>query len=444
MKAGILSLSRLYARAKESRFSRNVLWNVLGGVTSKITGPIFAILVARLIEPRDYGVFAIGVAVAAFFQIGKDLGLSQAIIVDDKNDEHLSLQFTVQLSWACLVYAVLYVLSPYVALAYGDAPELVSVLRILGLGFFVAAVVDPYATHHLKQQNYRFLFIRQVVPTVVGGILMLVLAHQGHGVYALVAGTLSSAIAAALVMAWGAGVLPRLTVNWPLLRRLFRLGKHITLQEFAGYLVQQADSIIVGRNLGPAMAGLYKIGNTIALIIPNSISSQIQQVVFTDMAERRKDPDFMVRRYYQFVNLVGSGSLLFSVLLYLLAPTLVPMFLGEQWQGTISVIQVFVIVIPFVPLVLLNLNISKILGFNHIYSLFVVGRSLLTITVVVILSFHSLMAVVVGWVTVGMATSVVNALLFFRYQRIIPPSKGLVALFIAGMGWGVIAIATTV
>ena len=296
MKAGILSLSRLYARAKESRFSRNVLWNVLGGVTSKITGPIFAILVARLIEPRDYGVFAIGVAVAAFFQIGKDLGLSQAIIVDDKNDEHLSLQFTVQLSWACLVYAVLYVLSPYVALAYGDAPELVSVLRILGLGFFVAAVVDPYATHHLKQQNYRFLFIRQVVPTVVGGILMLVLAHQGHGVYALVAGTLSSAIAAALVMAWGAGVLPRLTVNWPLLRRLFRLGKHITLQEFAGYLVQQADSIIVGRNLGPAMAGLYKIGNTIALIIPNSISSQIQQVVFTDMAERRKDPDFMVRR----------------------------------------------------------------------------------------------------------------------------------------------------
>lgn len=111
----------------------NFGWSVSGSLGAKIISPIFSILVARMLGPNVYGFFGITMALMAFIDLIKDLGLSQAVIVDHQKEDLLSLQFTIQGIFAFFLYAAIFFVSPIVA-DYYKVAELKVILRLIGRG----------------------------------------------------------------------------------------------------------------------------------------------------------------------------------------------------------------------------------------------------------------------------------------------------------------------
>ena len=103
-----LKFFEYFQTAIRSQLFANIGWNVLGNMSAKAIGPIFSILVARLLMPSDYGVFGVAMACMVLLNLVKDMGISQAIIVNQEEDDWRSIQFTVQLFVAIILYPLIF------------------------------------------------------------------------------------------------------------------------------------------------------------------------------------------------------------------------------------------------------------------------------------------------------------------------------------------------
>lgn len=421
------------SRPNCTRFGRNVVWNVFGNTGGKVVGPLLQLLIARFLVPEDYGAFAIVMAWLAMFEIVKDGGLTQAIIVRQEGSNAVYVQFTAQLAIAAIFYLGTLLTTP-LAVRLFDSPQLAYVFPLAGLVAFVTAVADPIITECLTAQHYRRIALRQLLVPLASGTLGLFLAYQGLGVYALVFGLLFGNLLGAAVLYIGRKARLRVLRDWVLLRDLLRVGKHIVLQRFFGFLVGHADSFIVGSVLGSQSLGLYRVAHLLAYLVPGATITQAQQVVFTELSADG-NPTKIRQRYEFFTNAGGALLLLYSVAVYLAAPVVVPLVLGRHWEQMVPLIQILAVVVVPGFLTPLNMDLAKILGFVRVYTHFSAVRSFATIMALVWAAHHSVLHVVMAWVAVGLLATLLNDVIFYLKQDVVRPTKGKVFVTAACWAW---------
>lgn len=384
----------------------------------KIIGPIFSILIARLLSPTDYGLYALSVTIISFLSLFKDLGISQAIIIDHGKEDFFSLQFLIQSIMAIILYTILLIFHENVNVFFEVGIEN-NLLLLMGSLLFIYALQDPIVTKLLKENGYKTLFYRQVIPALTYGISAFLLALKGFGVYSLVYATLFSQALITVVLYYKSRVLPKIYFDMLVFKRLFLLGKHLIFQKINGFVSIQTDTLIVGKNMGTELLGVYKMGAQLTNLIPNTIMVQVQQVVFTDISKNKNNLTHTERRYRQFSYLSYISMLIYSLVVVSVSPYLVPLVLGDQWLGVIPLMQVFSLGIPTGYLVMLNSELAKIYGFAHIYSYYGVFRGFFTIVMIIIGSLYSVKMVAILLVFSILVSNFINQILFYKFQKMI-------------------------
>jgi O-antigen/teichoic acid export membrane protein len=412
-----------------SSYLGNVGWNLGSAVLARAIEPVFLVLLARFLEPAAFGAYAIVVAVRVLYGVVKDLGLSAAVVVDLRQDDHRDLQIGVQLATATL--GSLLVLGGSGLLAsWLNQPRLVEFMPWLCVSFFLSALEDPLVTHLRKRNAYRLLFWRGAVPAVGFGVTSVSLAMVGHDVMALIWGHIVGQTLNVVYLARNTGNWPRPTLDAQRLKRLWQLGGHVTAQSIAGYLVMQADALIAGRMLGTGALGLYRMAQQLAYNLPALLLGQVREVLFTDAAAGADRPGYLQRRYDGFLRLFPLSALYFAGV-YATAPTIVPWLMGEQWQGLVAPLQLMGLILASSHLALPNNDLGRILGIAAHYTVFSVLRSAATLIAVGVGASHSMEALVVAWVGVTLLSNYANCVLFQLCQRQVRVPASVHLVFVA-------------
>jgi len=418
---------------------KNVGWNIGGKFFAQAIIPIFAILIARVLDPADFGLFAIAAAIIGFIEIIKDLGISQAVIIEQDDNDLISMQFTIQLFLGIIIYSIIFILAKYVALYFG-IPILKRALVIYALMIFVYCLEYPLETYYMKSNKYNALFYRQILPALLCGMITYLLALRGFGVFALIIGHLSGRAMTVYFLLVKSGWKPKLYFVFTVFLRLFNLGKHILTQSVCGFFVSQVDSLIVGKLLGVYKLGFYKAGNTLSYSIPNAITLQVQKVVFSDIAQRKNDYNYYNLRYYQYFYIIGSIALMLSIATYFLSPMLITPIMGNKWRQLIPIVQILSVSLPTGMIVGINNDYSKILGFSHVYTIFSIIRAVVTLTLIYIGSLLSLELTVTCWVVAALLANTANEICFFSNQKVIKYKNCNLILFIFSWLWSAYVI----
>jgi len=423
----------------DKRIVKNVGWNIGGKFFAQAIIPLFAILIARILDPVDFGLFAIAAAIIGFIDIIKDLGISQAIIIEQDDNDLISMQFTVQFIFGVVIYGIIFILAKYIA-SYFGYPALKMVLILYALMIFIYCLEYPLETFYMKNNKYNILFYRQILPILLYGAVTYFLAIKGFGVYALIIGHLAGRGMTVCFLLVKSGWRPKLYFNLVVFLRLFNLGKHILTQSICGFFVSQVDSLIVGKLLGVYNLGFYKTGNTLSYLMPNAVAPQVQRVIFSDITQRKNDYNYYNLRYYQYFYIIGSLSFIFSVLTYFLSPLVIPLIMGGKWSQMIPLVQIFSASLPTGMIVGINSDYSKILGFSHIYTIFTVIRSAVTLAMIYIGSLFSLELAVTCWVVAALMANTANEICFFGSQKAVKYKNSKLISFIFAWLWSAYVI----
>ena len=186
----------------KDRVARSLFWVVWSRGVVQVASLLSALLVARLLNPADYGLMALaGVWTCAMALIG-ELGLGAAIVqFRYLEDRELNACFWLVVAMAGFGYLVLYASAPAIA-AWFDSPMLSDVLRVAGVSLPLVAlrtVPDSLLRKRLELDRVsqaEMASMLAAIPVVLG------MAWAGAGVWALVAGTLVMPLVQDVVSFW--------------------------------------------------------------------------------------------------------------------------------------------------------------------------------------------------------------------------------------------------
>lgn len=421
------------------RMVNNMQWNISATFLGRLAGPLLQLLVARLLEPAAFGLFAVVLVFVSFAEVIRDFGVTQIFVMRQSPDRHINYQFTLQLGLAIVLAFVALILAPVAASAL-QLDALSVLLPLSALVLFATAISDPLGALFLKKQNYKAYALRQVITPLVSGLVAWLLAANGYGVYALVIGLIAGHYATALLMWLKSN--HRLRLQWSKedVAPLLSGGRHIMAQRMSGFLINSLDAIPISYNLGTAQVGIYRMGGQLAQLGPNIVLPQAIQVLFTEFSSF-KDKTQIQRHFDRYVMIAGPASIVYAIAAYLLAPPLIPWLLGPQWVALVPVIQLMSATVPTGYLAMLNYETARSMAVVRPFTYYSVLRSIVTLATVAIASEYSIQAVIFGWVAVSIVSHIVNELVFYRSQSVVKPAIakllvfGMAVLWAAMAGW---------
>ena len=296
-------------------------------------------VLARILEPADFGLFAMVTAVTNIIARLKDMGLTGATIQRAEiSHSQISTLFWVNALFGVLLAAVTVLCAPLIAWVYGR-PELIPVTAALAGTF----VLGGLAVQHLALLRRRMRFGAQaaveVVALATGIVVAVVAARAGWRHWSLVFMQLANAaallISVWLVCRWRPG-LPRRGSG---VRSMLAFGGNLTAVELLLAMSRQADKLLLGWRCGAGALGYYSKAYQLLLLPIQQISLPITNVAITALSRLQHDPERFRSFYRQALQITAALGMPLVVLMFVAAEDVVLTVLGNQWHATVPLFR---------------------------------------------------------------------------------------------------------
>ena len=295
---------------------------------------VLAVLATRL-EPGQFGLLTVAALVSNLLLVFNDVGLADALVYYQRRRVRQAAETTLLVATVvgAILAGLMLVVAPAAA-SFLHAPDATGILRAYAFVVWANAVhTAPMAllTHRLE---FRRRFVPETLPGLIGGVLTIVLAYAGMGVWSLVVGDLVR-VAVTLVVAFvvlGEPLSPR----WH--RReageLWSYARGSLPSKVLDFALQNVDYLLVARLLGPIALGYYTLAFRLAVLPFLTITLVLIGIAFPTLS--RLMPDVArARQALGTVLRLGMAAVgLFAGGLVALAPFLE--LLGSKWAPAVA------------------------------------------------------------------------------------------------------------
>jgi O-antigen/teichoic acid export membrane protein len=306
-------------------------WSLLNSVISRVANVALGILLARLLVPHDYGVFAVGLVFMVGLGSMNELGTSVAI-VRWRGDVERAAKTAVTLSVATSValYLGCFLLAPALASTL-NAPSATGLLRLMALGVVIdgcSSIPNALLTRNFLQGKR---LIADLAGFVISAALTVGLAATGHGATSLALGILSSNLTATVLILIMAPSRPLPGWHTADARELLKFGLPLAATSLLWFAIQNVDYIVVGHLRDSTQLGLYMLAFNVASWPSNLLTFAIRRVAIPGFARLQGDRDAFSNAFATSMGALVSLILLPCLLLTMLARPLVLFLYGPEW-----------------------------------------------------------------------------------------------------------------
>jgi O-antigen/teichoic acid export membrane protein len=288
-------------------------------------------LVARLLEPQDYGVITWGTVFLGLAEILAEAGIGRALVQKEElAPGDADQMFTAGLTLAGGAYLVLLLSAGWIAWVLA-VPELALLLRVLGLTLLLVPVRTVSVALLDREQKLGRQAALLVLSSLVQSSLVLGLAWYGAGFWALAAGALVSKFAETTTLTAASGWRPRL--SWPGAESwgLVRFGLWASGSAFLWWTYSNADFTVVGQMFGKEMLGFYGLAFQLMTLPVDRLTSGVNQVAYPVFSRLQSQPDRLRDWYLRLTVMLGAFGVPALVGLALVADDAFLVVLGEKW-----------------------------------------------------------------------------------------------------------------
>ena len=243
-------------RSLTQRTAAGVAWTSAFQVTRQVLQVVSVSVLARHVPPAAYGLIAMAFLVTSLLETIRDAGTGQALIRErEMSDEVASTAFWLNFGVGG-VAVLLLVLSAWPASRFFHEPQIIPVLRVLSISFFLGAVgVVPTALLN-RAMEFKKLALIQTAAAIIGTLVAITVAIAGGKVWSLVSGSLAIVPRDHGIGVWIlAPVRLRFVFHSDTAKRILKFGLNLSGFHIFNYFSRNADNLLVGKFLGSAPLG---------------------------------------------------------------------------------------------------------------------------------------------------------------------------------------------
>ena len=296
-------------------------------------------VLARLLEPKDFGLVGMVTAFTGVLTLFRDFGLSSAAVQRTTvTEEQVSTLFWINMLVGVLLGLLAVAMAPFIAAFYHE-PRLSKVTLVLAAGFFFNAAGVQHSALLQRQMRFTALSVINIVSLIVGTSIAIGGAKAGYGYWSLVAMTvtlpITSTIGFWLTSAWIPGM-PRKQAG---VRSMIRFGGTVTLNGLVVYVANNFEKILLGRYWGVDALGLYGRAYQLVNIPTDNINSSVGEVAFSALSRLQDDPPRLKSYFLKGYSLVLALTLPITTACVLFADDIVVVLLGPKWKDTAAIFR---------------------------------------------------------------------------------------------------------
>ena len=230
---------------------KGVAWIVTGRAVILLIAIGTGVVLSRLLDPQDFGVYGIAQIFAGIITRLGNLGFGQALIQRKEiNDDHVSSFFMFNLFIFSLLASLLILVSPFVG-AWFESPLAGRVLAVAALTYFADPFSSVARVLMQRRMNFKGPAIADAVEHFVSAAASIAFACRGHGVWSLVYGQLFGTVLHTILLMVQARWRPRFKYNHAAIKELYSFGLNMTFKRLLIYGTDKVDYFFTGKQLGP-------------------------------------------------------------------------------------------------------------------------------------------------------------------------------------------------
>jgi len=370
---------------------------------------IVQIILARLLLPEDYGIIALIAIFITIANVFVQSGFNTALIQKKDTDEtDFSSVFYLSLFISAVLYTILFFTAPSISSFYNE-PKLVIIIRILSITLFFGVFNSIQYAIISRTLQFKKLFISSVCSVTVSGIISIILAYTGFGVWALVTQQIINQFLVVIVLWFLIKWRPKLIFSIKKVKSMFSYGWKLLVSSLIDTLYMDLRSLIIGKVYSSATLGFYNRGKQFPQYIVTNVNGSIQSVmlpVLSSEQDNRNKVKDMVRR-----SISISSFIIFPTMvgLAVVAEPMIKIILTEKWLPAVPFLQIYCITYALLPIHTANLQAINALGRSDIFLKLEIIKKVIGLSILFISLNYGVYAIALGGVVSGIISSVVNA-----------------------------------
>jgi len=315
-------------------------WSGIAQVGKEVCRFVITMTLARVLAPQEFGLMAMANVFVGFATLFLDMGIGNALIQRREiNEEHCSSAFWLNMAAGAFFMLLFFVVSPGIAMFY-RRPELVPIMNVLSISFLVSAVAVVQQSLLMRAMDFWSLMIRDIAATVLSGVLGIVLALKGYGVWSLVIQMLSWTVFNDLFLWSFSHWRPRFLFSKRAVKDLMGFSLNMTGFQMVNYFARNVDQLLIGRFLGAQSLGYYAMAYKLMLFPIQNISWVITKVMFPAFSKIQEDLPRVAENYAKMVKYISLVTFPMMLFFFIVAPDVIHLLWGQGWGETVRIVRV--------------------------------------------------------------------------------------------------------
>lgn len=323
--------------------ARGVFWTAAGNWGYQLATLVVFSMLANLLTPEAFGLVALASVFIAALKLVQEQGMADALVQrENLEPEHLDTAFWISVGLSVSLAAVLTVCSSLIAELVNE-PDVAPILAWLSVSLILSGLSSVQRAILTRDLRFASLTLRTLSAVIVGGVVGVVAAIAGFGVWALVAQLILFELVGVIALWTASDWRPSLRFSRAHFRELFSFGSSVLGFKLLRFADRRVDNLMVGSLLGATALGFYVVAYRLLNLIINITTSVIGSVAFPVFSRIQSEPEQVRKAYYKAVRQISVISFPAFIGILVVAPQVTRLIFGSQWDASIPVMQVLAI-----------------------------------------------------------------------------------------------------
>ena len=386
------------------------LWKYFERSSVQVAQFVISVILARLLEPNDFGILAIVMVFIGFANFFVKNGLVFSLVQKKETlDLDFSTMFWFLLLTAVVIYTILFFIAPLIVIFYANE-KLILIIRVLGLTVIFGALSSVQESYIQKKFLFKKLFFISLAVVVLSGFLGIYLAFFGFGIWALVWQQISSVFLMCVFMLFMISWKPSFYFSFVNAKKLLNFGYKVLISHLLDFVYINSINLLIGKFYSTTILGFYNMGEKFPQTVVGNVNDSIGAVIFPTLSNVQDD----IEQFKQIMRrgLLTSCFILFP-LMALLASTAaqtVNFILGEKWLPCVIFLQISCFIFSLWPIHTTNLTSMNSLGRSDMYLKVAIINKIIGVSAIVIalIFFNTPLAIVLSQVIISLIGLFIN------------------------------------
>jgi teichuronic acid exporter len=384
-------------------------WSFIDNSVNQGIQFVFGLILARLLAPKEWGLIGMLTFFIAISQVFVDSGFSSGLIrKKDCSAIDYSTVFFFNLGTGLLFYFILFFLAGPISRFYKES-QLILLLRVLGLVVLINATSIIQRTILTRNINFKLQARISIIASLLSGILSIILAYKGFGVWSLVLKFIAQNVTTSSLLWFWSKWTPKFTFSKSAFREIYSFGHKLLLSSLIDTTYQNVYYLVIGKFFSATELGYYSRADQFKNPPSSDMTAIVQRVSYPVLSTLQDDPARLKSGYKKLIKSTMFISFTLMIGMAAVARPMIVVLIGGKWLPAVPYLQLLCFAAMLFPLHALNLNMINVKGRSDLFLKLEIAKKIIAVPPIVIGVFLGIQAMIIGMILASIIAYFLNS-----------------------------------